>query len=102
MNSLRTRLLTPVVTCTGILAFGAILALAGLNEWYDPARRPFNGKAAPFYLFSNLLWGPRGPAYAYWLLAALWVSFGLAVCAAVVRKSIGQRAYQRILERNAL
>ena len=101
MENLRARMLTPIVSCTGILAVGAVFALAGLDEWYNPAQRPVTGKAGPLYLFSEALWGPKGPAYVYWGLSSMFFVFGLALCVVLVRQGAKRRAYQRLVRRNA-
>jgi uncharacterized membrane protein YphA (DoxX/SURF4 family) len=94
-------MLTPNVACVLLLSFAIVFALAGVGEWFAPATRPVTGKAGPLYFFSEALFGPRGPAYAYWGIAVLCLAFGLAVLAKLLRQHAKLRKFEQMISRVA-
>ena len=100
MQSLLAKMLTPRVACVLVLSLAAIFALAGLEEWFGPATRPVTGKAGPLYLFSEALFGPRGRAYAYWVMALSCFTFGLAGFAKLLRQHAKDRKFEQMISRH--
>jgi hypothetical protein len=99
MQSLRAKILTPNMACVLILSLAIVFALEGVGEWFAPATRPVTGKAGPLYFFSEALFGPRGPAYAYWGIAAFLLAFGLAVLAKLLRQHAKERNFEQMISK---